>query len=277
MPSCSSRCFRTWPSVPPLSNPGPRDRRLPRRVPRPVPALAARGPGPRCWRALRRRAGGVYRGGAGPGPAPPPSLSGAGYGGHLVRGLGDHLGLAGDAELAESGQDPGLDERAEQLFAVPHVGHAQNAVAERGDVEAHPGGHVAVPADGLAERVVLVGRHAVPRLHDDGGHDFPPGDAWWWWCGGNTGLQGQRVAEHAAAWPAAGQRADEVDGVDLDVLAVVAVAEGTAGRPVKHQVEWLTVELRPFGHDVGDQPAVVVRLEVHRPAGRVADVDTVAP
>ena len=92
-----------------------------------------------------------------------------------MRGLGDHVGLAGDAELAESGQDPGLDEGAEQLFAVPHVGHAQNAVAERGDVKAHPGGHVAVPADSLAERVVLVGRNAVPRLHDDGGHDFPPG------------------------------------------------------------------------------------------------------
>jgi hypothetical protein len=105
----------------------------------------------------------------------PRSLSGAVYGGDLVRGLGDHVGLAGDAELAESGQDPGLDERAEQLFAVPHVGHAQNAVAERGDVKAHPGGRVAVPAGSLAERVVLAGRNAVPCLHDDGGHDFPPG------------------------------------------------------------------------------------------------------
>src|ERR1700733_4261314 len=99
----------------------------------------------------------------------------------------------------------------------------------------------------------------------------------WRWCGGDRGLQGQRVAEHAGAWPAAGERADEVDGVDLDVLAVAAVAEGAAGRPVKYQVERLTVELRPFGHDVGDQPAVVVRLEVHRPARRVADVDPVAP
>src|ERR1700722_19050278 len=99
----------------------------------------------------------------------------------------------------------------------------------------------------------------------------------WWWCGGNAGLQGQRVAEHAAAWPAAGQRADEVDGVDLDVLAVAAVAEGAAGRPVKYQVERLTVKLGPFGYDVGAQPAVVVRLEVHRPARRVADVDPVAP
>src|SRR5579863_9409762 len=98
-----------------------------------------------------------------------------------------------------------------------------------------------------------------------------------WWWGGKSGLQGQRVAEHAAAWPAAGERADEVDGVDLDVLAVTAVAEGTAGRPVKHQVERQPVELRPFGRDVGDQPAVVVRLEVHRPARRVADVDAVAP
>ena len=93
---------------------------------------------PRGWPSGRWM-GGVrgmgYRGGAGPGPAPPPSLSGAVYGGDLVRGLGDHVGLAGDAELAESGQDPGLDERAEQLFAVPHVGHAQNAVAERGDVK----------------------------------------------------------------------------------------------------------------------------------------------
>ena len=37
------------------------------------------------------------------------------------------------------------------------------------------------------------------------------------------------------------------------------------------------MELRPFGHDVGDKPAVVVRLEVHRPARRVANVDPVAP
>src|ERR1700728_3501670 len=94
----------------------------------------------------------------------------------------------------------------------------------------------------------------------------------WWWCGGKTGLQGQRVAEHAAAWPAAGQRPDEVDGVDLDVLAVTAVAEGSGGRPVEYQVERLTVELGPFGYDVGDQPAVVVRLEVHRPARRGGDV-----
>src|SRR6202044_3802844 len=113
-----------------------------------------------------------FRGGAGSGPALPPSLSGAVYGGDLVRGLGDHVGLSRDAELPESGQDPGLDERAEQFFAVPHVGHAQNAAAERGDVKAHPGGHVAVPADSLAERVVLAGRHAVPRLHDDSSHDF---------------------------------------------------------------------------------------------------------
>src|ERR1700761_4758344 len=122
-----------------------------------------------------------YRGGAGPGQAPPPSLSGAVYSGDLVRGLGDHVGLTGDAELAESGQDPGLDERAEQLFAVPHVGHAQNAVAEGGDVKAHPGGHVAVPADSLAERVVLLGRDAVPLLHDDGGHDFLL-VVMWRWC-----------------------------------------------------------------------------------------------
>src|ERR1700678_1886673 len=100
---------------------------------------------------------------------------------------------------------------------------------------------------------------------------------WWWWWGRKSGLQGQRLAEHAAAWPAAGQRADEVDGVDLDVLAVAAVPEGAAGWPVNDQVERLTVELRPFGYDVGDQPAVVVRLEVHWPSRRVADVDPVAP
>jgi hypothetical protein len=66
------------------------------------PALSGRGDG-RPVAGWAAPSGWGY--GAEPGPAPPPSLSGAVYGGDLVRGLGDHVGLAGDAELAESGQD----------------------------------------------------------------------------------------------------------------------------------------------------------------------------
>src|SRR5580658_3602991 len=96
-------------------------------------------------------------------------------------------------------------------------------------------------------------------------------------CGGETGSERQRVAEHAAARPAAGERADVLDGVDVDVFAAAAVAEGPAGRAVQHEVERLTVDRGPFDNDVGDQAAVVAWREVHRPAGRVTDVDAVTP
>src|SRR5580698_8269135 len=96
-------------------------------------------------------------------------------------------------------------------------------------------------------------------------------------CCGEKGSEGQRVAEHAAARPAAGERADVLDGVDVDVFAVVAVAEGPARRAVEHEVERLTVDRGPFGDDVGDQAAVMACREVHRPAGRTTDVDAVTP
>src|SRR5580692_10508484 len=92
-----------------------------------------------------------------------------------------------------------------------------------------------------------------------------------------TELQRQRVAEHAGARQAAGERADEVEGVDVDALAALALAEGPAGRAVQDELERLPVDGGPFGDDVGDQPAVVVGGELHRPAGRAADVDAVAP
>ena len=68
------------------------------------------------------------------------------------------------------------------------------------------------------------------------------------------------MAEYAAGLLTTGERADEIDGVDLDVLATVALAEGPAGRAVEHELERLAVERGPFGDDVGDQPAVVVGL-----------------
>src|SRR5580692_9996528 len=96
-------------------------------------------------------------------------------------------------------------------------------------------------------------------------------------CCGETGSEGQRVAEHAAPRPTAGERADVLDGVDVDVFAVVALAEGSARGAFQHEVERLTVNRGPFGNDVGDQAAVVAWREVHRPAGRLSDVDAVAP
>ena len=58
-------------------------------------------------------------------------------------------------------------------------------------------------------------------------------------------LEGEGVAEEAGAGEAAGERADELDGVDLDSFAVDALGELSSGRAFEHQVEGLTVD-RPF-------------------------------
>ena len=73
------------------------------------------------------------------------------------------------------------------------------------------------------------------------------------------------VTQHAVPGGALGEDADEVDRVDCDVLAVDALDEGAAGGPVSSQRERLAVDPRPLGDDVGDDPAVVVGVEVHRP------------
>src|SRR4051794_36064236 len=89
--------------------------------------------------------------------------------------------------------------------------------------------------------------------------------------------EGKRVAEDAGAGPAAGENLHELDGVDLDPLAVRALAELAAGRALEHELEGLAVELRPLSHDVGQETTVVVGGEVHPVAGRGAQVDAVGP
>ena len=85
------------------------------------------------------------------------------------------------------------------------------------------------------------------------------------------------VGEDAVAGAAPGEDADELDGVDLDPLAVRALAELAARGPVEHELERLAVDARPLGDDVGDETTVVVGGEVHRVAGRGAQVDAVGP
>src|ERR1017187_1337667 len=83
----------------------------------------------------------------------------------------------------------------------------------------------------------------------------------------------ERVAEDAGTGEATGEDADELDGVDVDSLAVGAVAELAAGRAFQHQLKGLAMDRRPFGDDVGHEAAVVVGGQVHLAAGRHADVD----
>ena len=85
------------------------------------------------------------------------------------------------------------------------------------------------------------------------------------------------MAEDAGAGQAAGEGADEVEGVDLDPFARHALGELPAGGAVEHQLEGLAVDGGPFGDDVGDQAAVVVGGEVHRSVDGRVDVDPVGP
>src|SRR5690349_9609158 len=83
----------------------------------------------------------------------------------------------------------------------------------------------------------------------------------------------QRVAEDAGAGPAPREDLHELDGVDLDPLAVRALTELAAGRPLEHELERQAVDLRPLSHDVGDETTVVIGGEVHPVPGRGAQVD----
>src|SRR5437868_6291957 len=80
------------------------------------------------------------------------------------------------------------------------------------------------------------------------------------------GLQRGGVAEDAGARETTRHRADEVERVRLDALAVDAVGELAAGRTFEHELEGLVVDVRPLGDDVGDEPAVMIGAELHRPA-----------
>src|ERR1700683_4465213 len=90
-------------------------------------------------------------------------------------------------------------------------------------------------------------------------------------------LEGEWVGEDAGAWKTAGHGPDELDRVDLDLLSVGALDELPAGGPFEDQLERLTVDGRPLGDNVGDEAPVVLWRQLHRPAGRAADVDAVTP
>ena len=87
----------------------------------------------------------------------------------------------------------------------------------------------------------------------------------------------ERVAENTGAGQATGKGADEVEGVDLDSFTVDALAELAAGRSFEHELERLAVDARPLADDVGDETAVVIGGEVHRPVDSRVDIDAVRP
>src|SRR5829696_3768224 len=72
------------------------------------------------------------------------------------------------------------------------------------------------------------------------------------------------VGEDTGGRTTTGERADEFEGVDLDVLAPDPLGEGAAGGSGEHELERLAVDGGPFGHVIGDQAAVVVGGELHR-------------
>src|SRR3954449_6061284 len=88
-----------------------------------------------------------------------------------------------------------------------------------------------------------------------------------WWS------EREWVVEDAGAGDATRQSADEVDGIDLHAFAVDAFGELAAGGSFEHELEWLVVDVRPLGDDVGDESAVVIGGELHRPADGGVQVD----
>src|SRR6266542_3085350 len=90
-------------------------------------------------------------------------------------------------------------------------------------------------------------------------------------------LQRERVAEDAGARKAAGKGPDEIDGIDVDALAVDTLTELAARRAFEHELERLPVDRCPLTDDVGDEPSVVVGCDVHVAAGGLADVDAMSP
>src|SRR3954451_12578190 len=76
------------------------------------------------------------------------------------------------------------------------------------------------------------------------------------------------VGEDTGAGTAAGERADEVEGVELDALTAATLAEGTPRGAGEQELERLPVDPGPFDDQVGDEPPVVVGGELHRRAGR---------
>lgn len=75
---------------------------------------------------------------------------------------------------------------------------------------------------------------------------------------------------------APGQHPAQLDGVQLDDLAVAA-GVGAAGRAGQPQGEGLVVQRRPLGHDVGDEAAVVLGREDDGPPHGAGQVDPVHP
>ena len=76
---------------------------------------------------------------------------------------------------------------------------------------------------------------------------------------------------------ALGEGAEELDGVDRDDLAAVAVAEAAAGRAGEMERERHVVDRRPLGDEVLHEATVVLGVEVEAVAERVGDVDAVHP
>ena len=94
------------------------------------------------------------------------------------------------------------------------------------------------------------------------------------WVGDQRGRGWRRMPVPVAAL---GQDPAELDGVHRDVLATAPARNCPPAGPPSVEDEGLAVGARPFGDDVGDEPAVVVGIEVERLAGRPRQVDAVHP
>ena len=79
-------------------------------------------------------------------------------------------GCSGHADLCDRRHDASLHESHELLLGIPDIEHPQAVALEGRDVERHPGRNVNVPADDLADLVVLGRGNRIPPLRDDCGH-----------------------------------------------------------------------------------------------------------
>ena len=83
--------------------------------------------------------------------------------------------------------------------------------------------------------------------------------------------EGEGVTHYALALRRLGEDAAELDGVHARVLAVLAVGVSPP-RDLRVECQGITVGRCPLGDDVGDDPPVVVGVDIERLVGSGGEI-----